>query len=247
MHLVKTVESTSSHIGGVPTVPGEFDWPRPSGPPLAFLAQLDLEQLARHPRIDWLPNTGFLLFFYDMTEQPWGFDPKHGTGWTVLYRPVMGPPTERAAPPDLPADGQLRRANVTFRPVQTYPSALEGLADLHLTDREVDAFTTLQEARFEGAPQHQIGGHANPIQGDMELECQLVSNGLYCGDPSGYEDPRARTLEPGAHEWRLLLQLDTDDELNIMWGDCGRLYFWIRELDARLQRFDRTWVILQCS
>ncbi len=29
----------------------------------------------------------------------------------------------------------------------------------------------------------------------MELECQLVANGLYCGDSSGYEDPGRMSLE----------------------------------------------------
>ena len=32
-----------------------------------------------------------------------------------------------------------------------------------------------------------------------------------------------------------------------MWGDVGRLYFWIRDADLRARRFDATWLILQCS
>jgi hypothetical protein len=38
-------------------------------------------------------------------------------------------------------------------------------------------------------PAHHLGGYPDPIQGeDMELDCQLASNGLYCGDESGYND-----------------------------------------------------------
>jgi uncharacterized protein YwqG len=66
----------------------------------------------------------------------------------------------------------------------------------------------------------------------MQLECQLVTNGLYCGDASGYDDPRRRALETGATDWRLLLQIDSDDVLGSMWGDSGRVYFWIREQDV---------------
>lgn len=51
----------------------------------------------------------------------------------------------------------------------------------------------------------------------MELECQLVSNGIYCGDPSGYAGPEAARLKPGARDWSLLLQLDTDDDRGMMW------------------------------
>ena len=53
-------------------------------------------------------------------------------------------------------------------------------------------------------------------------------------------------VEEGAPEWRLLLQLDSDEAVDVMWGDVGTLYFWIRESDARAARFDRTWLILQC-
>ncbi len=74
----------------------------------------------------------------------------------------------------------------------------------------------------------------------------LVTNGLYCGDQTGYEDPRARELEGGADEWMLLLQLDSDDGADLMWGDGGMLYFWIRKEDLRQHRFDKVWMTLQC-
>jgi uncharacterized protein YwqG len=102
-------------------------------------------------------------------------------------------------------------------------------------------------AAYGNAPRHQIGGFPSTVQGDeMEVECQLVSNGLYCGDSSGYENPRAAALRAGAADWRLLLQLDSDDDLGTMWGDLGTLYFWIREQDARAPRFESTWLVLQC-
>jgi uncharacterized protein YwqG len=41
--------------------------------------------------------------------------------------------------------------------------------------------------------------------------------------------------------------LDTDDDAGMMWGDGGMLYFWIRREDLEKSRFDRCWMILQCS
>jgi uncharacterized protein YwqG len=98
---------------------------------------------------------------------------------------------------------------------------------------------------FHG-PHHRIGGHAECVQNPMELECQLVTNGLYCGDVAGYEDPRSKTLAAGALDWRLLLQIDTDDAAGMMWGDCGRLYYWVREENLRAHDFGQCWLILQC-
>ena len=93
---------------------------------------------------------------------------------------------------------------------------------------------------------HHLLGHSANVQGDMQLEAQLVMNGLYCGNSSGYEDPRAGELESGADDWLLLLQLDSDDGAGVMWGDNGRLYFWIRSEDLRQLRFDKVWMTLQC-
>jgi uncharacterized protein YwqG len=80
----------------------------------------------------------------------------------------------------------------------------------------------------------------------MQLEAQLVTNGLYCGNASGYEDPRRASLEEHADDWILLLQLDSDDVGNFMWGDSGMLYYWIRKQDLCELRFDRVWMALQC-
>lgn len=81
----------------------------------------------------------------------------------------------------------------------------------------------------------------------MELECQLASNGLYVGNSSGYDDPRRPALEPGAVDWQLLLQIDSDDDVGMMWGDVGMLYFWVRKQDAERADFSNVWMVLQCG
>jgi uncharacterized protein YwqG len=47
-------------------------------------------------------------------------------------------------------------------------------------------------------------------------------------------------------DWRLLLQLDSDEHMDVMWGAAGMLYFWVREQEAAAGRFENVWVILQC-
>jgi len=120
---------------------------------------------------------------------------------------------------------------------------------LGLSEREQDAYWGFLDAHYEaesGGVLHRILGHPDPIQGDMQLECQLVSHGLYAGDSSAYQHPRRKELELGALEWKLLLQLDSDDNARMMWGDLGRLHFWIRENALTARNFDEVWMILQC-
>jgi uncharacterized protein YwqG len=92
-----------------------------------------------------------------------------------------------------------------------------------------------------------MGGYADQIQGDLGLEAQLVTNGIYCGDGRGYERGRKKGLDAGAVDWRLLLQVDSEPRASMYWGDSGRLYFMIHKDDLRRRRFDNVWLILQCT
>jgi uncharacterized protein YwqG len=243
VHIVKSAGETSSYVGGAPLLPTGAAWPSKGGVPLTFLADLDLAPLHAASPLPWLPPAGRLLFFYDAENQPWGFDPKDRGSWAVLFA-ADGAPASSAPP----GESALTRHAVTFKRIDTYPSwERPEVAALKLSDAEAEILIDASDAVFEKAPHHQVGGFPDPIQGDeMELECQLVSNGLYCGDSSGYLSSRASALRGGAGEWRLLLQIDSDDDLGVMWGDGGILYFWIREADARAGRFDQAWVVLQC-
>lgn len=43
------------------------------------------------------------------------------------------------------------------------------------------------------------------------------------------------------------MQIDSDDEADMMWGDVGRLYYWLTA-DALARRdWASSWMILQCS
>ena len=82
----------------------------------------------------------------------------------------------------------------------------------------------------------------------MRLECQLVTNGLFCGDSTGYHSPLAAQFAPGQTDWRLLLQLDEEFLTDrIPWGVSGMVYFWCRHQDIAARSFDKAWTILQCS
>lgn len=80
----------------------------------------------------------------------------------------------------------------------------------------------------------------------MTVECELASRGIYTGDAEAWSDPRFEERTKGRTEWRLLLQVGSDDTTGMMWGDVGSIYFWIRERDLTQRAFEKTWLILQC-
>jgi uncharacterized protein YwqG len=125
----------------------------------------------------------------------------------------------------------------------------DDLPDIQYDTPAYDSYRGLCENLTSGGgpTQHRLLGHPQLIQNPMELECQLASNGVYCGGPEGYESEKAKHLQSGAADWRLLLQIDTDEEgPGWMWGDVGRIYFWIKEHDLKNLRFRDAWLILQC-
>lgn len=249
VQVVRTSAHSFSHFGGSPGLPFDVEWPVKNGKKLNFLGRLSLFEISSTQPIDWLPKTGALLFFYDMEEEPWGFDPKDRGSWAVLLVPDLESQTDQYDDELKATESPLPHLNVAFRRIDTLPSNdRESVSKLEFTDGELDDYIELTEAPFVDTPKHQVSGFPAPVQGDyMELECQLVSNGLYCGDASGYEDPRATSLTPDAANWRLLLQLDSDDELGVMWGDCGTIYFWVEEHKAKVGNFSNVWLVLQCS
>jgi uncharacterized protein YwqG len=241
----------TSRLGGSPDVRPDFVWPVRDGRSLGFLAQINCSEVAAHDSEHALPDSGVLYFFYDIQEQPWGFDPKDRGGAIVLYAPT-GPLEAAPSPSDLDTEAILPVVPVGFRAFLSIPCYDSAACDsLALADGDSDSYFELYDAvtseAFGGQPKHQLLGYSNNVQGDMQLECQLVFNSLYCGDATGYNDPKAKQLEAGASDWRLLLQFDSDDDLNIMWGDCGIVYFSIRNEDLRQRAFKSTWTILQCS
>lgn len=242
LRLVKSDQSSASYVGGSPVLPDGIEWPSKNGKRLAFLACIDLSDVAATGVVPWLPGGGQLLFFYDIENQPWGFDPNDRGSWSVVY--ITEGPAE-----SVEDNGSLPRYSIRFVPFDSVPGweRMEALG-IHMSDAESDYFYDSLSEKSEEDGEHQISGFPQPVQGDqMELEAQLASNGIYVGDSSGFESLEARRLEDGAKDWRLLLQFAGDDDLGVMWGDCGLLYFWVKQEEAQRGDFSNVWLILQCA
>lgn len=231
-----------TRLGGRPAVPKDFEWPTWQERPLAFIGQLRLDEIA--PRFG-LPDRGLLSFFYDADEQPWGFDPKDAGGARVSWFD-HGELAISELPSSLPAWATLAGRPVRMSTEWTIPDGgapeIEALGPI-----DSESLWSMQDAIGEDETIHRLFGHPDVIQNEMRLEVAYASSGVYVGDPSGYVHPSADEFQRQALEWQLLLQVDSDDLLGTMFGDVGRIYYWIRSDHLAARDFDRVWQILQCG
>ena len=63
--------------------------------------------------------------------------------------------------------------------------------------------------------------------------------------PKDYEEAKARGLDKKAKEWRLLMQLTSDDTPDLDWDDTGMVYVFCRKKDIAEGRFERCCFISQ--
>ncbi len=240
-----------SKIGGLPDLPDNIQWPAWKDKPLAFIAQINLTELPKAEFLKILPSSGMLYFFYSAEQETWGFDPKDKGSWRVVYR-NSGELKRRVLYIDSLENGNYNCCSVRFHLSVTIPawSSIQ-FKSLNLNQEEDDRYSSLRElfliSSNSGSCFHRFLGYSDPIQNDMQLECQLVTNGLYCGDASGYNNPKVKSLEKGATNWELLLQIDSDPNASMMWGDVGRIYYWTPGDALRRHDFDTTWMISQCA
>jgi len=232
-------------LGGPPDMPDSLAWPDLKGNPLAFVGQIDLDAIARLPGREILSSRGLLLFFYDM-ELQYGFVDFGRTGfWRVLH--ATGPAVPRRAPAAthelaIYPEVRLSAASDTQLPD---PDSIDYLVELNteLRDQYADAYYDLPRS---SGPSHQLFGFPEAVQNDVFQECQLDANGLGEAGRKGMLDPEWPALKLGVKDWRLLLQVDSDDQAGMLWGDAGMLYFCIRDEDLREADFEKVWMVFQC-
>lgn len=236
-----------SKIGGMPHLPKGYTWPTYQEKPLAFLAQINLAEFASYDLKKQLPEKGMLYFFHEGGEEIWGFDPKDEGGFLVEYIEEPMGLVQTDFPEALEDYMRFSPCKVTYEIKESYPSDAYELNETYFNGEGNNEFFEILFENEMCDTVNKLFGYPGLIQGDIFLESQLVTNGLYCGDPTGYNDPRAKELEKGAGEWMLLFQIDSDNNAEMMWGDVGRIYFTIKKEDLKNRRFAQAWSAFQCG
>ena len=235
----------ASKFGGLPDMPIGTAWPILNGVAMSFVGQIRLEDVQPYDEHHQLPSVGLLAFFYDAQQQTYGDDANDRGGWQVYYFAGTAQLQRTSAPVNLPDNARFKPCALAFSSEPTMPLEphLER-ADLTLSAGEqqqyetfLSSFPTAQGSR---GIRNRMLGYADTIQDDMRLQAQLLSHGLTDGG-----DPRAKTLLPGAMDWTLLLQVDSDPNAGMRWASEGRLYFWIERAALAAAKFDHVWMVLQ--
>lgn len=262
----------SSKFGGNPHLPADFVWPYFEGEgydeavkmrPLAFLAQINLEDISAYDRDGLLPHKGFLYFFYEMVSMCWGLDlEEKGCARVFYYGGTAEGLKEWKLPSDMEEEGRIPECSITFHAEPELPSYEELMETcFEYGSKEYDEF--FDEYDFDDYDQAveafgchvveepetccKLLGYADVIQGSMVLDCEIVTQQIDIEESELPKEQR-RELVENSKEWILLFQMGTveTEDYELMFGDCGCIYFYIRKSDLEQKNFDDIWLELQC-
>jgi len=237
-----------SKIGGMPHVVSDFIWPLWEKKPQSFLAQIDLNELKINNQDSLLPADGILYFFYDQNFQTWGSSADDKGSWKVIYSSIDAKDTSAISVPDGLSDESIfDESYVEFKSKESYPPWESNLVQaLNLDDKAIDRYIDYIYELDGDSTITKLLGYPNPIQGNMSIECELTNRNLSFNDIQNYNEIQRKELSDASNEWMLLFQLDSEEDNAMMWGDCGRLYFWIKKSDLIAREFENVWMIFQC-
>lgn len=253
----------SSKFGGYPHLPEGFEWPYFEGStyddvtsnrPLSFLAQINLKDVSAYDTEHVLPAQGWLYFFYETETMLWGFDPKDKGCARVYFHDAGTANLKETRPPkDMPRDYVFPELLFSFDTKPNLPD-FEEFAE-HYVDCACDQYEAAQNSLGYFRPDTddnytKLLGYADIIQNDMLTECEKVTRGVYTGDGSvKLGRKQSKEIHKRSTDWTLLFQMGTvnnEEGFELMWGDCGCIYFYIRKSDLQCRNFNEVWLILQC-
>ncbi|MBN8680824.1 MAG: DUF1963 domain-containing protein [Chitinophagales bacterium] len=227
--VAKPARSTrpwESKVGGMPYLPKSTPWPTGAdGRPLFFLAQINFADM---PALPPFPQKGIVQFYIN-DDDLYGMDFDNGENndhFKVLFHEDV---TENTAnlqskwPEEDYDEGML-----PHHPDESYPLSF-------VQTQEVAPITDYRFYQHFGANFfRQFGEQEWDVMGAFEKS--LRAQGHKVGGYAYFtqDDPR-RSDDP----MLLLLQLDSDEVMDLMWGDMGVGHFFIREKDLLARDFSR--------
>lgn len=253
----------TSRVGGDPDVPPEFEWPMAEDVPLTFVAQINLEEVAGSKHLSELPLGGLLSFFY--APIPPGDSYSHPV--RVVHFANTDKLARRASPEGVE---RISEYDADFAEEKLFPSIESHFFyESVLPEEPVRAFNeTLRDGKagpepvpFEGLtnflssyndihdderPTHRLLGHPDSIQGDPYLDMEIDTREQRWDDwKEG--TPEAYQIRKNALRWRLLLQIDAQQDGELLLNQDGGFFYFFIPADA-LAKHDWSQVrgILQC-
>lgn len=247
-----------SRFGGAPDVPRDFEWPRYKDfdfegelktRPLSFLAQINCEEATRFDKDGLLPDHGILSFFYELSSEPWGYSSDERGCARVFWFEDTSELVSAVLPHDLDDKFIFPAIKIDMSEIPSVPS-FQDMGDII---EEVE-FEVIYNAKMDIGINEldnvsKLLGYADTIQDSIGVVCELVSRGYNIEEGWPYvpiEDIE-EAEEIALDKWKLLFQLDTIilKDFELIFGDMGRLYFYITEDDLKERRFENAWCVVQ--
>ncbi len=234
----------SSRIGGLPDLAPSTTWPISridKGQPLHFVAQIRLADVKPFDVEGLLPPDGLLSFFERYDEGLVLYTLESDIAYLQQRTPVA----------ELPEKRSFLSRIFNLQPEQSVFETCEVIASLEFTfpiGREPHLLK-LRETIHAELPPEQVFDETL-LENFFALNHEELSTrrNQMLGFPQGVTDEYFEL--PGDNldeslEWMLLIQLDSDENSLMNWGELGKIYFYIHQQDLKDSRFDRVKVITE--
>jgi len=231
-----------SKIAGDPYFPKADEYPVDGeGHPMKLLAQINFGQL---PKLEDYPESGLLQIFISVHDDLYGMniDQKQDQkDFRIRF----------IEEPFLPKEELISDFSFVKIPDDVYfPVTKEGAVLAELTSETISA----GDYRFEKVFGKESWDLFESMTDDGEEADALMDEfyetqsgfGHKIGGYPGFTQEDPRQYENQDHAL-LLLQIDSDDEVDMMWGDCGIANFFIKKEDLKKKQFGNVVYNWDCS
>ena len=255
----KEIKIGDTKLGGVPHLPIEVEWPKDSksGKHYIFVTQINLKQIESYNLEKKLPEEGILYFF--VSQDHWD------DGVVVFEKEIKN--IEIKTPP-IEVTNEKKNFfqkifNLKGHKVLLKEYGVEIFNEYHIPSQDsLQIEKILKTKNLIKTPRnimkeevYENGLLYDDDENDMTANHHLLGN--YNGIQNEYYqlnliDSKTRTKKltlneiNQALEWELLMQIDSDNMLDLNWGDSGKIYFFIHKEDLKNQRFNKVKIIGEC-
>ena len=207
-----------------------------------------------------LPEKGILYFFVDTSWKRIKDD------WRIIYiEDETVSLQHKPYPANTGADDKIKPLpmfRLDFYSVYSLPQIVADctLLEYLLTENQAikyenmtlnydEALETYSDGDF--SPYHYFYGHARAIQRPVEMDCVLQTTNIEPEEEvpgrnyNTYSKVQLQQIENQMNDWQFLFQFDTDQSMNVSWGDMGNLYICIPKESLKQRRFEDCWAVIQ--
>lgn len=254
----KYCDQGQTKFGGIPDLPRSINWPINSDiKPYSFICQIRLSEIKNYDEKAELPNRGMIYVFFNLDSMDDG---------KIIYYESTDDLTIPLVPEELK---EKRRSWIQkLLRLQGKKFVLDEFGVEIFREYHLPSWNSLKLERLlksidgdikqTAIFRKEVHEESLFLDGD---EIELTTNhhllGNYNGIQHGYHELElleGRTRQKNlsikkideALKWKLLFQLDSDNNLGLNWGDWGKIYFFIEEQDLIERKFDKVKIIGEC-